>query len=55
MKIMDKLDTESENEQKLLWELNHENIIRYFDHFDLKISDEGHTCVITEYCEVGRS
>lgn len=53
MKIMDKLGLSSDNkEQDFLWKINHENIIRYFDHFDLKISSWNHICIITEYCDV---
>jgi hypothetical protein len=52
MKIMDKLDSATENELEMFFEISHENILRYFDHFHLKIGDENQTFFITEYCEV---
>ena len=54
MKIMDKLDTSTENELELLLEISHENIVRYFDHFHMRIEGEHQTFLITEYCEVSR-
>ena len=37
---------------KILWKVDNENIIRYFDHFELRISNWSTICIITEYCEV---
>ena len=52
MKIMDKLDSSTINELELFSEINHENIVRYFDHFYKQIGEENKTFLITEYCEV---
>lgn len=52
VKIIDRLDSESEKELDMLVEINHENIVRYFDHFYLKIGDDNQTCLITEFCKV---
>jgi len=46
------IGVEATNEQKILWKIFHENIIRYFDHFELRISNWSTICIITEYCEV---
>lgn len=52
VKIIDRLDSESEKELEMLVEINHDNIVRYFDHFYLKFGDDNQTCLITEFCEV---
>ena len=52
MKIMDAFDSATENELEMFWEVVHENIVRYFDHFSLKIGRDNQTFLITEYCEV---
>lgn len=52
MKIMNKCDFETENELKIFWEINHENIVKYIDHFHVKIRPDEKTCLLTEYCEV---
>ena len=52
MKIMNKCDVETENELKIFWEINHENIVKYIDHFHVKIGPDEKTCLLTEYCEV---
>ena len=49
---MDKLDSMTENELELFSEINHDSIVRYFDHFHKKIGEEYQTFLITEYCEV---
>ena len=54
MKIMDQLDSVTENEIDLFSEISHGNIVRYFDHFHKKIGGEYQTFLITEYCEVSR-
>ena len=53
---MDLNENESmtENELDLLIKINHENIVRYFDHFYKRIGGEYKTFLITEYCEVSR-
>ena len=55
MKIMSKLNSTSKNELELFLETNHDNIVRYFDHFNLDIGDESQTCLITEFCEVNNN
>ena len=52
---MDRLDSITENELDMFFEINHENIVRYFDHFHLKIGDENQTFLITEFCEVNNN
>ena len=54
MKIMDQLDSVTENEIDLFSEISHGNIVRYFDHFHKKIGGEYQTFLITEYCEVSK-
>ena len=56
MKIVEHLDsvTENENEIDLIIKINHNNIVRYFDHFHRSIGSEHQTFLITEYCEVNR-
>ena len=51
---MDRLDSVTVNELELFSEINHNNIVRYFDHFHKKIGEENQTFLITEYCEVSR-
>ena len=52
---MDRLDSITENELEMFFEINHENIVRYFDHFHLKIGNDNHTFLITEFCEVNNN
>ena len=54
MKIIDQLDSETENEIDLFSEINHDNIVRYFDHFHKSIGGENQTFLITEYCQVSQ-
>ena len=49
---MDKLDPSALNEFSLMWKISHENILKYYEHFDQEIDGLDYTCVITEYCEV---
>ena len=49
---MDKMDSATLNELDLFSEINHNNILKYFDHFHGKIGGENQTFLITEYCEV---
>ena len=51
---MDKLDSETENEIDMFFEIKNENIVRYFDHFHLEIGDDSQTFLIIEYCEVSK-
>jgi serine/threonine protein kinase len=55
IKIIGQLNSESENELEMLFKINHENIVRYFDHFYLKIGNDNQTCLITEFCEVNNN
>ena len=55
MKIMDQLNSATFNELELFSQINHDNIVRYFDHFYKKIGGENKTFLITEYCEVSKS
>ena len=52
MKIMDKLDSATENELELFSEINHNNIVKYYDHFHMSIEGENKTFLIVEYCKV---
>ena len=52
MKVMNKLDPSAENEFSLMWRINHENILKYYEHFDHEIDGLDSTCIITEYCQV---
>ena len=52
MKVIDRLDSNKQNEFSIMWNITHENILRYYDHFDHKIKGKYKTCVITEYCQV---
>ena len=49
---LDEFDSVIENELRIFSEINHENIVRYFDHFYLEIEGYTQTFLITEYCEV---
>ena len=49
---MDELDWSTENELEMFLNINHDNIVRYFDHFHLEIGVDIQTFLITEYCEV---
>ena len=40
------------NEIELYTEINHENIVRYFDHFHMRIGYDHKTFLITEFCQV---
>jgi hypothetical protein len=51
---MDQLDSVTENELDLIVKINHEKIVRYFDHFHKSIGSKHKTFLITEFCEVSR-
>ena len=51
---MDQLDPVTENELDLFSRINHENIVKYLDHFHMRIGGENKTFLITEYCQVSR-
>ena len=50
---MEKLNPVSVNELDLFTRINHENIVKYLDHFHMRIEGENKTFLITEYCKVG--
>lgn len=46
-------DQDWTNEANLLSQLDHENIIKYMDHFEVETVDSFcFPCIVTEYCEV---
>lgn len=49
---MNRLDAATENELEMYFKMTHDNIMRYFDHFHMKIGADDQTFLITEYCEV---
>ena len=51
--MMNKLETSARVETVLLWKISHENIVKYFDHFDHKINLQEYTFLVIEYCQVG--
>ena len=54
MKISRAEDFISEKELNVYWEINHENIVKYFDHFNARLGGENYTFIIIEYCEVSK-
>ena len=44
--------TVSQAELKIISSIDHENVIKYFDHFEIGISNGIYLSFITEYCEV---
>ena len=52
---MEKFDPTAENEFTLMFKINHENIVKYYEHFDHEMNALDYTCVITEYCEVNQT
>lgn len=56
MKIMN-LDEIAQNETEILKQLDHENIVKYFDHFELDTRSNANNrqiklCIVTEFCQV---
>ena len=49
---MDKSHSATENELELFSDINHENIVKYLDHFHMSVVGENQTFLIVEYCEV---
>lgn len=45
-------NNEMMNEIQILFKINHENILRFFDFFEENIDYEPSICIITEFCEV---
>ena len=52
MKMVKKVDSSAENEFFLLLQTSHENVLKYFDHFEHEERDIDYICIITEYCQV---
>lgn len=57
MKVMNK-HAVAENELEIVTRLNHENVVKYMDNFDLIVGNnygqqETKLCIISEYCEQG--
>lgn len=48
-------ENDIENQIKVIMGVNHENIVKYFDYFYVKLDDLYHICFIMEYCEVKHS
>ena len=50
--IKNRFDEKVQNEFGLLFKISHENILRYFEHFEDVFDDLDSTFIITEYCHV---
>lgn len=55
-KILDNLSQDlsetAQNELHLIHRVKHENVIRYFDDFEIRLHESDYVCIIIEYCEV---
>lgn len=51
MKILDENEM-AQNEANTLSRLDHENIIKYYEHFEFRINETNKLCIVTEFCEV---
>lgn len=53
-KLEELVDKESWKREIFLHrQMNHENIMKYYDHFELITEDENsYICIVTEYCQV---
>lgn len=60
MKIMD-LNEVAQKEMEILKSLNHPNVVKYFDHFEIVMGSnmsenkQLKLCIVTEFCEVSSS
>lgn len=55
MKIQPKENLEAQNELELIIQLNHPNIVRFYDHFELVTVNspiEIKLCIVIEFCQV---
>ena len=53
--IKNRFNQKVQNEFALLLEINHQNILRYFEHFEDVYKDLECTFIVTEYCHVSCS
>ena len=51
MKMIRK-DSDTENEFLIYLQISHENVLKYFDHFEHEEDGLDYICIITEYCQV---
>ena len=47
-------DETAENELNVITSVDHENIVRYYDHFELIKGGTKYLCIITEFCHVSK-
>ena len=50
--VSPELSKSAHNELKLMKQINHENIIKYFENFDDKCFGMEYLCIISEFCKV---
>jgi serine/threonine protein kinase len=50
--VSPELSESAQNELKLMKQISHENIVRYYDNFDEKCYKSEYLCIIFEYCKV---
>lgn len=50
--MIKKQSSTAENEFFLLLQTSHENVLKYFDHFECEEKGTDYICIITEYCTV---
>ena len=50
--VTPELSETAQNELDLMKQINHENIIKYFDNFDEYCYSTYYLCIICEYCQV---
>lgn len=56
MKVLPKNQTADEELERII-DLDHENVVKYFDHFELEMKEFGtkvtiKLCIVTEFCQV---
>lgn len=52
MKLIETEDDTNEKELEITMRLNHENVIRYYDHFKFETGVKHFLALVIEYCEV---
>ena len=50
--VTPELSESAQNELKLMKQINHENIIKYFENFDEECYGTDYLCIISEFCQV---